>query len=85
MSATRKSIVFVKAAMYCLADAFIIAMATVNGDPKYQSYRNSSGLKKPVEDFLKLPELIYVMREVLKNFSSSRCTFRTTKLLFMMV
>jgi len=28
-------------------------MARVNGDPKYQLYRPSKGLKKPVEDLLK--------------------------------
>jgi len=53
MSAIKKSIVTVKAALNCLAYALIIAMARVNGDPKYQSYRHGSGLKKPVEDLLK--------------------------------
>ena len=54
MSAMKKSIVSVKAAMYCLAYALIIAMARVNGDSKYQSYRISKGLKKPVENVLKV-------------------------------
>ena len=55
MSAIKKSIVFVKAAMYCMAYALIIAMASVNGDPKYPTYRDGRGLKKPVEDLLNAP------------------------------
>ena len=43
----------VKAAINCLAYALIIVMARVNGDPKYQSYRDRRGMKKPVEDLLK--------------------------------
>jgi len=50
MSAIKKSIVTVKAAINCLAYALIIAMARVNGDPKYQSYRDGYGLKKIVEE-----------------------------------
>ena len=52
MSAIKKSIVTVKAAIYCLAYAFIIAMAQVNVVPKYQSYRDGRGQKKLVEDLL---------------------------------
>jgi len=44
MSAIKKSIVTVKASLNCLAYALIIAMARVNGDPKYQSYRDGKGL-----------------------------------------
>jgi len=51
MSAIKKSIVFVKAAMYCMAHALIIAMARINGDPKYPLYRDGKCLKKPTEDF----------------------------------
>ena len=40
MSAIKKSLVVVKAAMYCFANALIIAMARVNGDPKYPLYRD---------------------------------------------
>ena len=40
MSAIKKSIVTVKAAFLCLAHALIIAMARVNGDPNYASYRD---------------------------------------------
>jgi len=47
LSAITKSIVTVKV---CLAHALIIAMARVNGDPKYASYRDGYGLKKPVEE-----------------------------------
>ena len=53
MRAIKNSIVTVKSALNCLAYALIIAMASVNGDPKYQSYRDGKGLKKPVEDLLK--------------------------------
>jgi len=53
MSAIKKSIDIVKAVLNCLAYALIIAMAHVNGDPKFQSYTEGKGLKKPVEDLLK--------------------------------
>jgi len=53
MSAIKKSIVTVKAAVNCLAYAIIIAMTCVNGDPKYQSYRHGYVLEKPVEYLLK--------------------------------
>ena len=53
MSAIKKSIVFVKAAIYCVDHALIIAMTRVNGDQKYPSYRDGRGMKKPVEDLLK--------------------------------
>ena len=36
----------------CLANAFILAMAKVNGNPKYTSYRNGRGLKQPVKNLL---------------------------------
>ena len=39
LSAIKRKIVVVKAAFLCLAHALTIAMARVNGDPKYQSYR----------------------------------------------
>jgi len=53
MIAIKKIIVTVKTALNCLAYALIIAMAHINGDPKYQSYRDGKGLKIPVEDLLK--------------------------------
>ena len=53
LSAIKKSIVTVQATVNCLAYALIIAMARVNGDPKYQLYRHSKSFKKPVEDLLK--------------------------------
>ena len=40
LSAIKKSIVKVKAAFLCLAHALIIAMAKVNGDSKYDSYKH---------------------------------------------
>ena len=53
MSAIKRSIVVVKGAFLCLAHALIIAMARVNGDPKYAVYRHGKGLKEPVEELLK--------------------------------
>jgi hypothetical protein len=44
-----KSTVAVKAAFLCLAHALIIAIAQVNGDPKYASYRRGRCIKKPVD------------------------------------
>ena len=40
MSAIKKSIVVVEAAIKCLVYALIIAMARMNGDPKYPLYRD---------------------------------------------
>jgi len=40
MNAIKKSIVRVKTALKSMAYAIIIAMARVNGDPKYQLYRH---------------------------------------------
>ena len=40
MSAIKKSTVDVKAAILCLAHVLIIAIARVNGDPKYALYRH---------------------------------------------
>ena len=53
LSAIKKSIVVVKAAFLCLAHALIIAMARVNGDPKYQSHRDGYLLDQPVDELLK--------------------------------
>ena len=44
----------VNAAFLCLAHTLIIAMALVNGDPKYQSIRKENKLDHPVEDTLKV-------------------------------
>jgi hypothetical protein len=35
-----------------LDHALIIAMAKLNGDPKYKSYRHGFGLKQPVKNLL---------------------------------
>ena len=59
MSAIKKSIVCVKATVICLAYALLIAMARLNGDSKYQSYRHGYGLKKPV-DFLVKASGVYL-------------------------
>ena len=53
MSAIKKSIGVSKAAFWCLDHALIIAMARVNGDPTYASYRHGKCMKKPVEHHLK--------------------------------
>ena len=53
MSAIKRSIVAVKVVINYFAYAFIIAIARVNGDPKYQSYRHGKGTKQPVREFLK--------------------------------
>jgi hypothetical protein len=53
LSAVKKSIVVVKTAMLCLAHALVIAVAQVDNDPKYKSYRNRYCLTQPVQDLLK--------------------------------
>jgi hypothetical protein len=52
LNVIKRSIVVVKAAFLCLARAEIIAMARVNNDPKYVSYRHGYGLHKPVQNLL---------------------------------
>jgi len=42
----------VKEAFLCLFHALLIALARVNSDPKYESYRHCRCLNKPVEDLL---------------------------------
>ena len=42
-----------KTAFLCLAHALIIAMAKVNGDSTFKSYRDGYGLKEPVEELVK--------------------------------
>jgi hypothetical protein len=53
LSATKRSIVTVKAAVLCLTNELIIAIARVNNDPKYALYRHGYGLRQPVKDLLK--------------------------------
>jgi len=84
LSAIKKSIFVVKAAFLCMAHALVIAMARVNSDPKYESYRHGRCLNIPVEELLKALVLIYPMAEALKNFSSFKTTFRIIKLLCLM-
>ena len=40
--------------MYCMAHALIITMARVNGNPKCPYYKDGRGMKKPVEDLMKV-------------------------------
>jgi len=47
LSAIKMSIVKVKAGSLCLAHALIIAMARVNGDPKYKSHTSGYSMKQP--------------------------------------
>jgi len=51
MNVIKKSTVRVKAALNCLTYTLIIAMARVNGEPKFQSYRHCKGLKKLLKIF----------------------------------
>jgi hypothetical protein len=53
LSAVKRSIVVLKAAVLCLAHTLVIAIARVNNDPKYNLYRNGYGLTQPVQDLLK--------------------------------
>ena len=85
LSAIRKSIVVFKAAFLCLPHALIIGMARVNGDPKYQSYRDEYLLGQPADELLRASGGDYPMEEALRNFNSFRITIRTTKLLLMTV
>jgi hypothetical protein len=52
LSAIKKSNVVVKATVLCLDHVLIIAMARLNGDQTYASYRDGYCLKEHVQDFL---------------------------------
>jgi hypothetical protein len=54
LSAIKRRFTVEKAAFLCMSHALIIAMARVNGDTKYELYRNGKCLKKPVEDLLEV-------------------------------
>ena len=41
----------------CLAHSRIIAMAKVNGDPKYKSYRVGYSMKQPVQDLSSVSDI----------------------------
>ena len=81
LSAIKKSIVVVKAALFCLTHALIVAKARVNCDPKYKSYRDGYGLNQPVEDLLKASGVDLTNGGDLRNFNILQIIFRTTKLL----
>ena len=83
MSAIKKNIVVVKAGYLCLAHSLIIAIARVNGDPKYKSYRNGYGLKQPVEDLLNASGINLTNGGFLMNLNSFKIIFPITKLLCM--
>jgi len=82
-SAIKKSIV-VKAAFLCLAHALIIAIAMVNNDSKYVSYRHGWCLEEPVEELLNSSGVDLSNGGGLKNFNCFNSTFRITKLLCLM-
>ena len=85
LSAIKTSIVTVKAVFLCLAHALIIAMAKVNGDSKFKSYRNGKCLKEPDEELLKASGVDLSNGGGLMSFNSFNNTFRITKLLCLMV
>ena len=58
-------------------------MAQVNGEPKYESYKDGMDWKTPLKILWKHPVLIYQMAEDFKNFDRLKSTFRTTKLLYL--
>jgi len=84
MNAIQKSIVTVKALLNCLAYALIIAMARVNSEQKYQTYRDGKGLKT-VEDLLKSSGLDLSNGGSIKIFGNFKITIRYTKLLCLKV
>jgi len=77
MSAIKKSIVKVKAGFLCLAHAPIIAMARVNRDPNYKSYRNGYSMKRPVQDLLTASGDDLTNGGGLKNLNSFKTIVRT--------
>jgi hypothetical protein len=80
LSAIKKSIVNVKSGFLCLAHALIIAMAKINGYPKYKSYRDSFSLKQPVQDLLSASGVDLANGGGLMNLNNFKIIFRTTKL-----
>jgi len=83
MSAIKKSIVVVKATFLCLAHA-LIAMARVNGDPKYKLYRKGYGLKQPIQELLSASGVDLTNGGGLKKLNSFKIAFPTIELLCMM-
>jgi hypothetical protein len=75
LSAIKRNIVTVKAALSCLAHALRIVMAKANNDLKYASYRDGYSLKEPVKDLLKAFGVDLSNGGVLKNFRSCNNTF----------
>jgi hypothetical protein len=53
LSKNKTSIVRVKSEVNCLAHALVIAMAKLNGDPNYPSYRDGHSIDEPVDELLK--------------------------------
>ena len=66
----------------CFAHALIIAIAQVNGDPKYAFYRQGKCIKNLLKIVWRLLALIYLMPESLKKLISFNSTFRTIIVVF---
>jgi len=85
LSAMKKSIIKVKAGFLCLAHDLIIAMARVNWDRKYKSYRVGKSLIQPVQGILSASGVDLNRGGALRNLNRFKIIFQTTKLLSMMV
>ena len=81
LSSIKRSIVAVEAAFLYLAHALIIAMAHVNGEPKYASYRQGNCIKKPVENLLKASGVNLSNGRSLQGLAQFQEYFQTIKLL----
>ena len=64
-----------KAEFLCLPHVLIIAMSTVNGDPKYKSYRDGYSLKQPVQALLSVSVVDLNNGGCLKNYKFSNLPF----------
>jgi len=80
LSATKRSIFKMKAAVLCFAHAFIINLAKLNGDTKYKLYRDGKYLMQIFQDLLSATVFNSTNCKGLKIFNSLKIIFRTTKL-----
>jgi hypothetical protein len=85
LNVIKRSIVVVKTALMCLDHALIIAMSRVNNDPKYALIRQGKCLKEPVQDLLNASGVDLSNGGDFRKLEQFNSTFRTTKLLFLMV
>jgi hypothetical protein len=82
LSKNKTIIVRVKSEINCLAHALVIAMAKMNGDPNYTSYRDGYKINKPVAEILNASGVDLSSGGALMSLSSSITIFPITKLLF---